>query len=227
MFDIIANMAKGYIGEKRTQNINDEIKKKLGKEYQLVFLDGVTLEKARQVNNIPTTQIDHIVFSKKTNQIFIVESKNYNREGDVFGDVKEKTWQCHYGNIEKYPLNNPLFQAYGQMKTIQEIIKQETGIFVPQNNFEILVYFNGNTRFNLTDSKKDNRLFNLENVVFRKKDYIERFKSKLENGCLYKAVDMDTIIDLIDKKNLTDGLNIKSFIEKRKHNQHIRKQFGK
>lgn len=120
---ICRKLADENCGESRVrQNLLDYCKNK-----DAHVLNNITI----RLENESTTQIDHILVSKKG--VFVIETKNYN--GWIFGNPKSKRWtQIIYRN--KYSFQNPLFQNYKHLKSVQNIL----GFVDPQQIHSIVVF---------------------------------------------------------------------------------------
>ncbi len=95
----------GAVGEKQVQSV---LKKLNPKKYYI--LNNVLL---RHPNN-RTSQIDHIVISKKG--IFVIETKNY--AGILLGNVKDAYW-LHKSGKNEHLVYNIALQNNGHIKAIQ------------------------------------------------------------------------------------------------------------
>jgi len=116
------------IGEKR---VSDLLSLKLDRE-QYYLLNNVTL----RVGN-GTTQIDHIVVSKKG--VFVIETKHYS--GWIFGGGKSKIWNQTIYKKKSY-FQNPMHQNYKHVKTIQNLFD-----FMPVSHVMNVVVFSGDAEF--------------------------------------------------------------------------------
>ena len=88
--------------------------------------------KYKQLNNITlllrdgsTTQIDHIILSKYG--IFVLETKNM--KGEIYGEESQKEWAQHLFNIQN-KFQNPIFQNYRHIKSLQETTKLPSSCFI-------------------------------------------------------------------------------------------------
>lgn len=69
-----------------------------------------------------TTQIDHVVISRKG--IFCIETKNLN--GELKGDLNDKSWQ-HYNRVgHKNFIYNPLMQNDAHIRHLANVLKVDT-----------------------------------------------------------------------------------------------------
>lgn len=69
-----------------------------------------------------TTQIDHVVLSRKG--IFCIETKNLN--GDLKGNVDDKNWLHWNKRGDKNIIYNPIFQNHAHIKHLARVLKLET-----------------------------------------------------------------------------------------------------
>lgn len=93
---------------------------------------GLNKTKYKQLNNITlllhdgsTTQIDHVILSKYG--IFVIETKNM--KGEIHGEESQKEWTQHLFNIQNR-FQNPIFQNYRHIKSLQEATKLPSSCFV-------------------------------------------------------------------------------------------------
>lgn len=100
---------KGFIGEGRVRLL---LKKFDSSENHIVFHDILLPSRDGK-----TTQIDHLILS--IYGIIVIETKNY--KGWIYGDEKKTYWtQVIYNRKEK--LYNPIFQNFGHIKALEQII---------------------------------------------------------------------------------------------------------
>ncbi|EPF6483029.1 nuclease-related domain-containing protein [Acinetobacter baumannii] len=69
-----------------------------------------------------TTQIDHIVLSRKG--IFCIETKNLN--GELKGDVDDKNWLHWNKRGDKNIIYNPIFQNHAHIKHLARVLKVDS-----------------------------------------------------------------------------------------------------
>ena len=69
-----------------------------------------------------TTQIDHIVLSRKG--IFCIETKNLN--GELKGNVDDKNWLHWNKRGDKNIIYNPIFQNHAHIKHLSKVLKVDT-----------------------------------------------------------------------------------------------------
>lgn len=144
------------------------------------------------IDNV-THQIDHIVVSKYG--IFVIETKQYN--GYITGNKYDKKWVRHIGK-KKYYYTNPIRQNYGHMKAVSKLL----------NIDESLIYNIVSIPSKaIVKVKDDGEVVRIGTI----KDKILSYKEeKLEN--------VNDIVDIINKSNITDKKIIKKHIENIKTN---------
>ena len=93
--------------------------------------------------NGETTQIDHVVISKRG--VFVIETKNYS--GWIFGNERQKQWtQVIYR--KKYYFQNPLNQNYKHKLAIQKILGIDESkiislvVFTNKSEFKTIMPYN-------------------------------------------------------------------------------------
>jgi hypothetical protein len=166
------NKGKGIVGE---FIINKFIVFFLNKnEYTL--LKNVTLPTVDG-----TTQIDHIVVSRYG--IFVIETKNY--QGWIYGKEDDKLWTQKLFK-KSYKFQNPIFQNYKHIKTIEENLKININKI-----FSVSVFMGGATF-------KNKRI---ENVVypFGVIKYIKNKKSTL-----FSNIEVNRIINDLNNNRLKE-----------------------
>lgn len=85
-----------------------------------------------KINNITffdgqkSVQIDHVLINESG--IHVIETKNY--AGRIYGDAKSKTWKqvLAFGKV-KHDLYNPIWQNYGHIKGLNEVLKLEENYY--------------------------------------------------------------------------------------------------
>jgi len=178
---------KGSLGE---FNVNLSIK---------TFLDQ---KKYRLIRNVilrtedGTTQIDHVVVS--IYGIFVIETKNM--KGWIFGSAEQKTWTQKIYKEHSSKFQNPLFQNYKHVKTLQSLLGLEN------NQLYSLVVFTGDSKFK-TDMP--------ENVTIGD-NFIKYIKSKKEE--IFTEHEVAEIVDKIEEDRLPPSLKAE-----REHIKHVRK----
>lgn len=112
---VLLFQGKGALGEKRVSHILE----KLPKDRYTVFNDVMFR------TEFGSTQIDHIVVSPYG--VFVIETKTM--QGWIYGSENDKYWtQNIYGN--KYQLYNPIFQNYGHVRALRNILGSNGNIFI-------------------------------------------------------------------------------------------------
>lgn len=100
---------KGFIGEGRVRLLL----KKFDSNTNYIVLHDILLPS----RDGKTTQIDHLILS--IYGIFVIETKNY--KGWIYGEEKKTYWTQVIFN-RKQRLYNPIFQNYGHIKAVEQII---------------------------------------------------------------------------------------------------------
>lgn len=113
VFAVVWNLPinKGKRGEKRVARILNKVaENNNGYVINDLIIPG---------NNESTSQIDHILFTRRG--IFVVETKNY--AGRLYGTVKQRNWTqvLAYGNT-KNSMYNPLMQNQTHIYNLEKII---------------------------------------------------------------------------------------------------------
>lgn len=93
---------------------------KLPKEKYIV-LNNIMLE-----DDYGTHQIDHIVISNYG--IFVIEMKNF--YGLITGNEHNEYWIQHFGK-KKFKFKNPIYQNYGHIKSLENLLKLNNDYFIP------------------------------------------------------------------------------------------------
>ncbi len=190
MMFLKTSYAKGLIGEIL---VNFIINIKLDKnKYHLI--KNVTF-----LTKDGTTQVDHILVSQFG--IFVIETKNM--KGWILGDKNQKYWtQKIYKFSNKF--QNPLFQNYKHIKTIENTLNIEI-----KKLFSLIVFV-GDSTFKTPMP---------ENVTYRG-DFIKFIKSKIE--VLFSQKEVENIILMIEENRLSR--TIKTNVKHIKHVKEIIKE---
>jgi hypothetical protein len=143
-----------------------------------------------------TTQIDQIAISKYG--IFVIEIKSY--KGWIFGKERDAKWTQTLFK-EKHSFQNPLFQNYKHIKSLQEI----TGI--SENKFKSVIVFSGEAVFKTPMP---------ENVV-KGAAYIGYIKSFKD--VILTEYEIQTVLKLISVNRLS-GSEHRTYIKERKENDY-------
>ena len=225
MIRSIKTFLKGYIGEFKANALN----KMMLDNDDFYVINNLTIPKYHNSDDDHlTTQVDGVLISKSTNQVIVLEVKNYN--GLIIGDVNDRNWVAKYGDnvFEKY---NPLFQNYGHIKSIQNLIKEKLDIDIPIANFSSLIYYNGNATLQITDRQNKNEkingdIFEMDCIVNNTKDYFNFIQIEIKKA--EKRIDIKNdlsskINDLLNDENMTNGFGLKSFLNSRKHIKNVKK----
>ena len=137
---------KGKVGERRVKSASS----RLDSNQYTIFHD-VTLPTADG-----TTQIDHIIISEQG--IFVIETKNYS--GWIFGSEKNRFWtQVIYKTKNKF--QNPLFQNYKHIKTLQGLLQ------LPLQYFHSVVVFADDSTFKIQLPANIIKDYQLNNCISR------------------------------------------------------------
>ena len=163
------------LGKAGEGHVKKELKK-LNSDY--IVLNDIMI-KTRDNNS---HQIDHIIVSKYG--IFVIETKQYN--GYIKGNANDKKWI-----MNKKSINNPLYQNYGHIKALSELLNMDT------NDFINIVCFSGNVKVKV----KSNNLVGIVQLI----DKIKSYKDVIYNDISY-------IVDIINENNITDKDTLKNHI---------------
>ena len=116
-----------------------------GEKHVARILSKLPNERYKVINNLlinpngHSSQIDHIVVSEYG--VFVIETKFY--QGWIYGSDRSEYWtQNIYGH--KYHLYNPIFQNYGHIRALQNILNERDAslftsivVFSPQATLKI------------------------------------------------------------------------------------------
>ena len=155
-------------------------------------------EKYRVLNNImvsqneTTHQIDHLIISQFG--IFIIEVKNY--AGVITGSDYDDKWVQHLGKNKSY-FPNPIWQNYGHVKALEELLNLENNVFIP------IVCF--------TDSEK---------LKIQAKNNVVSLGYLIPNIKSYQNVVIENDLDIIYNRIIE--LNIVDRRERVQHNKKIK-----
>jgi len=146
------------------------------------------------INNGMSHQIDHVVVSPY--EIFSIETKQYN--GRITGTKYDKYW-VRKKRGKKYYYNNPIRQNYGHVKALCELLKiDESKIYnivcIPSRHVYLKIQHDGEIVTNITINEK---------IL----SYNEEVLS-----------DIDNIVDIIEKNNITDKKLRKDHIKNIRNN---------
>lgn len=132
LMDIYYPKFRGFMGEFW---LKLELKKLPKNKYKL--LNDIMIEDEKG-----THQIDHIVISKYG--IFVIEMKNY--YGLIVGNQYKEKWYQYLGK-NKYTFHNPMYQNYGHVKALSNVLKLNEDLFIP------VTCFSNQARLKVTSNK--------------------------------------------------------------------------
>ena len=132
LIDIYYPKFRGFMGEFW---LKLELKKLPENKYKL--LNDIMIEDEKG-----THQIDHIVLSKYG--IFVIEMKNY--YGLIIGNQYKEKWYQYLGK-NKYTFHNPMYQNYGHIKALSNVLKLNEELFIP------ITCFSNQVKLKVTSNK--------------------------------------------------------------------------
>ena len=132
LIDIYYPKFRGFMGEFW---LKLELKKLPKNKYRL--LNDIMIEDEKG-----THQIDHIVLSKYG--IFVIEMKNY--YGLIIGNQYKEKWYQYLGK-NKYTFHNPMYQNYGHVKALSNVLKLNEELFIP------ITCFSNQVKLKVTSNK--------------------------------------------------------------------------
>ncbi len=132
LIDIYYPKFRGFMGEFW---LKLELKKLPKNKYKL--LNDIMIEDEKG-----THQIDHIVLSKYG--IFVIEMKNY--YGLIIGNQYKEKWYQYLGK-NKYTFHNPMYQNYGHIKALSNVLKLNEELFIP------ITCFSNQVKLKVTSNK--------------------------------------------------------------------------
>lgn len=160
-----------------------------------------------KINNITffdgqkSVQIDHVLINNSG--IHVIETKNYS--GRIYGDAKSKTWKqvLAFGKV-KHDLYNPIWQNYGHIKGLNEVLKLDESIYynyvVFTNKSELFVKSNGEV-MNVSNIKKRIKL----NEPLLNKDEIVKIYNDIlllkKNNKITNKEHIESVREIIESKN--------------------------
>lgn len=116
LFFILFNLLRSYFKNKKIIKIGQQGEKDIS-----LILNKLNRKKYYVINDVilkhpnnKTTQIDHIVISRKG--IFVIETKNYS--GVIYGDLNNKCW-THICGKNKHIVYNIVYQNQGHIKAVK------------------------------------------------------------------------------------------------------------
>mgnify|MGYP005873305405 CR=1 FL=1 len=105
---------KKYAAHIGKQIVNDVLNLSLAGDYALP--SNLTLPIIDQHGNAGTSQVDHVVISKRG--IFVIETKHYT--GSIVGLENSPSWH-QYTKFDKHTFQNPLRQNYSHLLAIESV----------------------------------------------------------------------------------------------------------
>ena len=171
----------------------------LGENNTKDALKGLPKDKYKIINNILikingyTHQIDHIIVSQYG--IFCIETKQYN--GFIIGSKWDKNWTRIVGK-NSYPYENPIRQNYGHVKTLCELLNMD------ESKIYNIVCIPSGAKLRI---KHDGELVRYDTIV----DKILSYNDIVINN-------VDEIVDIINKNNITGMTIRKEHIENIRNN---------
>ncbi len=160
--------------------------KKLPKD-KYITLNNIMLKK----NNM-TYQIDHLIISQYG--IFVIEMKNY--YGLILGNDRNNKWIQYLGKKKSY-FYNPIYQNYGHVKVLEELLNLEN------NKFVSIICFSNQTKLKIET----------KNVVIQLEDLVSTIKK-------YQNIILEYNLEKIYNKIME--LNITEKSERKKHIKNIK-----
>ncbi|WP_244835420.1 nuclease-related domain-containing protein [Clostridium sp. BJN0001] len=179
--NVYYKIKRNAIGKNGENEVNKIISKNLNRNFYI--LKDILLN-----HNEKTSQIDHIIISKKG--IFVIETKNYS--GKIIANKDKKYW-TQFVKGEKHFFFNPILQNEGHIRMLKNILKYKYGRNI--NIYSVVVFTNR--------SKVENIDF-LDSVI-----YINQLIKFIKNKkCSRKDMiskdDMNYLKDLILENNIKD-----------------------
>lgn len=171
----------------------------LGENNTKDALKGLPKDKYKIINNILikingyTHQIDHVIVSQYG--IFCIETKQYN--GYIKGSKWDKNWTRIVGK-NRYLYENPIRQNYGHVKTLCELLNMD------ESKIYNIVCIPSGAKLRI---KHDGELVRYNTIV----DKILSYKDIVIDN-------VDEIVDIINKNNITDKTIKKEHIENIRNN---------
>ena len=140
-----------------------------------------------------THQIDHVIVSKYG--IFCIETKQYN--GFIIGSKWDKKWTRILGK-NRYPYENPIRQNYGHVNALCKLLNMD------ESKIFNIVCIPSTAKLRIKHDGELVRYDTLVNKILSYKDIV------IDN--------VDEIVDIINKKNITNKAVRKKHIENIKNN---------
>ena len=141
-----------------------------------------------------THQIDHLVLSKFG--IFVIEMKNY--YGLIKGKDFDNKWCQYLGKTRSYFLN-PIYQNYGHIKSLSNLLKLD------ENNFISIICFSNQAKVDVKTEQIVTQVDYLKNEIIKFKDIL-------------------CDADIIELSNIINSNNILDKKMRKQHVKYIRKK---
>lgn len=184
LMDIMYPKFRGFMGEFW---VKQELKKLPKDKY--IVLNDIMLKQ-----NNSTHQIDHLIISKFG--IFVIEMKNY--YGLITGDDYKDRWIQHLGK-KKNSFMNPIFQNYGHVKALEELLDLDNKLFIP------IVCFSNQAKLKIKTKNSVVQLNYLVSSIKKHQNVI--LESNLDD--LYNKIVELNIVDKIERKNHVKSIRTK------------------
>lgn len=182
---------RGFMGEFW---VKQELKKLPKDKYKV--LNDIMLRQ-----NGSTHQIDHIIISQFG--IFVIEMKNY--YGLIKGDDYKDKWIQYLGKKKNYFLN-PIYQNYGHVKSLEELLNFDNKLFIP------IVCFSNQAKLKV---KTKNNVVPLDYLISTIKSHQNIIlESDLET--IYNKIIELNITDKVERKNHVKNIKNKIYKDKEK-----------
>jgi hypothetical protein len=140
------------------------------------------------------SQIDHVVINPYG--VFVIETKNYS--GEIKGLKADKYWYVN----NKFKMYSPLFQNYGHIQTLKEVLKDFKNI-----SFISMISFTMRCRFNIDPELR--KISSDELVIYDVEltEFIQRKINRIkidQSESIIKESEIEEIARLIQNANITD-----------------------
>lgn len=187
---------RGFMGEFW---VKQELKKLPKDEY--LIINDVMLKQ-----NEVTHQIDHLVISQFG--IFVIEMKNY--YGLILGNDYKDKWIQYLGKNKIYFLN-PIYQNYGHVKVLEEVLNLDNKAFVP------IVCFSNQAKVKVEGK---NNVVLLDNLISKIKEY-QNITLEADIEAIYKKILELNITEKSERKKHVKNIKYRINEEKKKTNNMI------
>lgn len=190
---------------------------KLGENQVKLILTKLNKHKYHVINNVilkhpngHTTQIDHIIISRKG--IFVIETKNY--AGILYGNINKKYW-VHISGKNKHQVYNIMYQNQGHINAIKNNVIDIISC-IPKRKYK--KFFVSILLF------KDNCIVKIKKPLFYKTNFtickfnklIKAIKKKNRMNIVSKQLYKELIYE-IEKRNIISKSNEKKHIKQIKN----------